>query len=67
MSTEEPGESRPLDAVKGKLDEIQNRHGSRIRWHIGKHTAELAIAALSQEPARRSSKPKKRSRYKRKL
>lgn len=66
MSTPESGSTPPLDEVKDKLDEIHSRHASRIRWRIGKHTAELAIAAL-QPKSPRPKKPKKRSRRKRLL
>lgn len=51
--------------VKG----VQRAHRGRIRWGIGKHTAELALRAL--EPASkmkaRSSKSRRRKRHKRLL
>ena len=34
-----------LDEVQRRVEEIQRRKRGRIRWQIGKHTAELAIEA----------------------
>lgn len=59
-----------IEKVEERLAEIQQRHRGRIRWHVTKHTAELAIKALSDEPderARRSSKSRRRKRRKRLL
>ncbi len=64
------GLPRHTDELRVRLDEIQTRHRGRIRWHLTKHTAELAIRALSEEPderARRSSKSRRRKRKKRLL
>lgn len=60
----------PMEKVEERLAEIQRRHRGRIRWHVTKHTAELAIRALTDEPderARRSSKSRRRKRKKRLL
>ena len=68
---EQPQASGPIDEVKGRLDEIQKSHRSRIRWRISKHTAEMAIAALESgqrpEQPRKSAKSRRRKRKKRLL
>jgi hypothetical protein len=57
-----------METMKGRLRDIQERRRSRIRWHITKHTAELAIAALSDRPPYRpSGKCRRRKRAKRLL
>jgi hypothetical protein len=57
-----------MEAMKGRLLDIQERRRGRIRWHITKHTAELAIAALSdRRPYRPSGKCRRRKRTKRLL
>ena len=33
--------------MEARIREVQDRRRDRIRWSIGKHTAELAIAALA--------------------
>jgi hypothetical protein len=57
--------------VKAVVENVQRRHRGRIRWGIGKHTAELALKALdeSRPPLRRpsSSKSRRRKRHKRLL
>ena len=62
-------EPADLEEVQRRLNEIQRRKRGRIRWHIGKHTAELAIIALEQPPksSRRSGKQRRRKRWKRLL
>ena len=57
-----------MQVVKGRILDIQARRRDRIRWHITKHTAEMAIAALSR-PARYrpSGKCRRRKRRKRLL
>lgn len=63
--SEEPAD---LAAVKARLEEIQTRKRGRIRWSISRHTAELALGALADEPSRgRSGKSRRRKRYKRLL
>lgn len=59
------------EAVERGVEEIQRSHRGRIRWGIGKQTAELALRALG-DPAgarghRRSSKSRRRKRHKRLL
>jgi hypothetical protein len=62
-------EPQDLDAVKERLAEIRRRKRGRIRWHVSKHTAELALGALLDSPARsgRSAKCRRRKRHKRLL
>jgi len=57
--------------VKAVVQDVQRRHRGRIKWGIGRHTAELALRAL-KEPRlvlRRpsSSKSRRRKRHKRLL
>ena len=47
--------------MAARIREIQVRKRDRIRWSIGKHTAEMAIAAL-QEPKTYRPSGKRRSR-----
>lgn len=57
-----------MQAMKGRILDIQERRRSRIRWQVGKHTAELAIAALTgPREYRRSGKCRRRKRTKRLL
>jgi hypothetical protein len=59
-----------LEAVTQRLREIQNRKRGRIRWNVSKHTAEMAIGALTpppEKPPRRSGKQRRRKRKKRLL
>jgi hypothetical protein len=52
-----------MQAMKGRIESIQQRRRDRIRWHITKHTAELAIAALAdRSPYRPSGKCRRRKR-----
>lgn len=54
--------------MRARIREIQNRRRDRIRWSMGKHTAELAIAALREPRAYRASgKRRSRKRTKRLL
>ena len=54
--------------MKARLRDIQERRRDRIRWNIGKHTAELAIAALTRTAEYRpSGKCRRRKRAKRLL
>jgi hypothetical protein len=57
-----------LDEVRQRVEEIQRRKRGRIRWHIGRHTAELAIEAI-ERPAKsaRNGKSRRRQRKKRLL
>ena len=60
------------EAVERGVEEIQRSHRGRIRWGIGKRTAELALRALEDSPGhgrrhRRSSKSRRRKRHKRLL
>jgi hypothetical protein len=59
-----------LEEVERRLSEIQQRKRSRIRWSIGKHTAELAIEALGVQrkiASKRHGKQRRRKRNKRLL
>jgi hypothetical protein len=47
--------------MEARIKEIQVRRRERIRWSIGKHTAEMAIAAL-QAPREYRASGKRRSR-----
>jgi hypothetical protein len=54
--------------MEARIREVQHRRRDRIRWSIGKHTAELAIAALREvRPYRPSSKRRARKGKKRLL
>jgi hypothetical protein len=67
---ERPMDEEPADLqeVQRRLDEIQRRKRGRIRWSIGKHTAEMAIEALESAPrSARSGKSRRRKRKKRLL
>ena len=57
--------------IAAVVENVQRAHRGRIRWGIGRHTAELAIRALEQ-PKRKlrrpsSSKSRRRKRHKRML
>jgi hypothetical protein len=57
-----------MQAMQGRIADIQERRRGRIRWHITKHTAELAIAALAgRAEYRRSGKCRRRKKRKRLL
>ena len=57
-----------MQAMKGRILDIQERRRGRIRWQMGKHSAELAIAALAERSAyRRSGKCRRRKKRKRLL
>jgi hypothetical protein len=65
---------RPTDLgeVQQRLAEIQTRKRAGIRWHVSKHTAELAIGALVDQGSEarsyaRSGKSRRRKRSKRLL
>jgi hypothetical protein len=64
--SDEPGD---LAEVQRRLQDIQRRKGERIRWQIGKHTAELAIDAIEgrDRPDRNGGKTRRRKRRKRLL
>jgi hypothetical protein len=51
--------------MAARIRDIQERRRDRIRWSVGKHTAEMAIAALREPRAYRPS-GKRRSRKKNK-
>jgi len=57
--------------VAAVVQAVHRKHRGRIRWSLGKHTAELAMRAL-EAPERghhrsRSSKSRRRKRHKRLL
>jgi hypothetical protein len=56
-----------LDEVKRRVEEIQRRKRGRIQWHIGRHTAELAIEAIEEPKPPRNGKSRRRKRKKRLL
>ena len=68
-------DERDLDDVRRRLEEIQGRKRSGIRWDVSKHTAELAIDAIEAIKAtearprqtRPSGKRRRRKRNKRLL
>jgi predicted fused transcriptional regulator/phosphomethylpyrimidine kinase len=63
-----PPNTAEMEAMQGRILAIQERRRGRIRWHITKHTAELAIAALMRtKPYRQSGKSRRRKRTKRLL
>ena len=57
--------------VAAVVQGVQRKHRGRIRWSVGRHTAELALRALESppRPPRRppSSKSRRRKRHKRLL
>jgi hypothetical protein len=57
--------------VAAVVQGVQRKHRGRIRWSVGRHTAELALRALEAppRPPRRppSSKSRRRKRHKRLL
>jgi hypothetical protein len=63
-----PPNTGEMEIMQRRIQDIQERRRDRIRWHITKHTAELAIAALMRsEPYRKSGKCRRRKRTKRLL
>jgi hypothetical protein len=68
--TEEPlsPNTAEMEAMGTRIRAIQERKRERIKWHVGKHTAEMAIAAFSRAtPYRVSGKCRRRKRGKRLL
>jgi hypothetical protein len=67
MADEPLGEN--LEEVEQRLREIQSRKRGRIRWSISRHTAEMALHALEDQPRqeRKSGKARRRKRKKRLL
>ncbi len=55
-----------LEEVQKRLADIQRRKRGRIRWQIGKHTAEMAIDAIDRPPKNERKNGKSRRRQKRK-
>ena len=57
--------------VAAVVQGVQHKHRARIRWSVGRHTAELALRALERESGARrhvpSSKSRRRKRHKRML
>jgi hypothetical protein len=57
-----------MEAMGTRIRAIQERKRERIKWHVGKQTAEMAIAAFTRStPYRPSGKNRKRKRTKRLL
>jgi hypothetical protein len=76
QSRDEPNDNDPTPMastaeVKAVVQGVQRRHRGRIKWGIGRHTAELALKALDEPRSvlRRpsSSKARRRKRHKRLL
>ena len=71
------GEEGPPDlpAVEARLRELQRRKRETVRWHMSRHTAERAIAAIAGVTAgdsrgavlNTSGKSRRRKRHKRLL
>jgi hypothetical protein len=61
--SDEPGD---LEEVQRRLQEIQRGKRGRVRWQVGKHTAEMAIDAISGDRKRPRKKGKSRRRQRRK-
>jgi hypothetical protein len=57
--------------VEAVVHDVQRSHRGRIKWGIGRHTAELALRALDEprkgERRPASSKSRRRKRHKRLL
>ena len=57
--------------VAAVVKDVQRKHRGKIRWSLGRHTAEMALKALEgpvREGSRRpSSKSRRRKRHKRLL
>ena len=56
--------------VKAVVQNVQRAHRGKIRWAVGRHTAELALRALDEPQAerrKRSAKSRRRKRHKRLL
>jgi len=51
--------------MEARIREIQDRRRDRIRWTMGKHTAEMAIAAL-RAPVEYRASGKRRCRKRKK-
>jgi hypothetical protein len=58
-----------LEEVQRRLRDIQRAKRGRIKWGIGKHTAEMAIGAIERPPKseRKNGKPRRKQRKKRLL
>ena len=58
-----------LEEVQRRLGDIQRRKRGGIRWHVGKHTAEMAIDAIERgsRSDRKNGKQRRRKRRKRLL
>jgi hypothetical protein len=61
-------EPENLEEVQRRLDEIQQRKRGRIRWNVSRHTAEIAIEAITgPKPKGKSGKARRRKRKKKLL
>lgn len=59
-----------LEAVQRRLEAIQAEKRGRIRWNVGRHTAELALEALGVDRkivTKRHGKQRRKKRKKRLL
>jgi len=66
--SDEPANVENLDEVQRRLAEIQQRKRGRIRWNVSRHTAEIAIEAITgPKAAAKSGKARRRKRKKRLL
>lgn len=55
-----------LEEVQRRLQDIQRSKRGRIKWQIGKHTAEMALDAIEPPPKSERKSGKSRRRQKRK-
>jgi hypothetical protein len=55
-----------LEEVRRRLQDIQRTKRGRIKWQIGKHTAELAIGAIAPPENNERKRGKSRRRQKKK-
>ncbi len=64
-----PGAPPDLPAVEDRIKELRRRKRNTVRWHMSRHTAERAIAAITGGEGGRalsgSGKSRRRKRHKR--
>jgi len=69
-SEDAPAPSGDLAAVEARISELRRRKRKTVRWHMSRDTAERAIAAITEPPARVAAskgKSRRRKRHKRLL
>lgn len=70
MDREPSDGERGEPEVRAQLEKIRRDQRGRVRWKLSRHTAEMALVAISDTPRRdyrRSAKSRRRKRYKRLL